>query len=527
MSKFCTTCGHRITNGGSYEREVYDEVTSNNSKNKDSTTTNNKNNTKDLLNKASSSSNDNPFLTSMSSATTVAGVSSTGNDKTIASIEASPMRSLKTGINMATFCGKCDAMIEDIPPSNPPLFGIIKLPGPQPGVDGVIDVPLSSEEENESKMISSLNKKGSSSSSGNNSNGGEDEDDEDNDEDRDQPLKSSEMSNDALESHRRKIKYYAPPEHMDMVYGYVERHRGQYITSFHFRREADDKFIMAATMEADLTGKIYIHTKQEIKGEGRISQVPSNDKDPNYIGILIPNFLGTEFVLHDYRVKYQENKLTPSVNRAQRPFVMELAYLKFDVNILGRVPNSLKATFPRWEENFSDYPQNKTIKDRYAEKTVKRELDETKTLGEKIKALQNKELRKEYTMIDSEEKEELLLFGLLIFLYAICLLNCKRVLLTMSINYNIDTAKPQWSEEMQAWTLNFNGRVNIASKKNIILTPSKENESMDEEFGSETTCVRFGKFTKHRFSLDHRYPVSPIQAFSVALSTFAKKKVVT
>ncbi len=97
----------------------------------------------------------------------------------------------------------------------------------------------------------------------------------------------------------------------------------------------------------------------------------------------------------------------------------------------------------------------------------------------------------------------------------------------VNMHYNIDTAKPQWSEEMQAWTLNFNGRVNIASKKNIILTPSKENESMDEEFGSETTCVRFGKFTKHRFSLDYRYPVSPMQVFSVALSTFAKKKVVT
>lgn len=91
----------------------------------------------------------------------------------------------------------------------------------------------------------------------------------------------------------------------------------------------------------------------------------------------------------------------------------------------------------------------------------------------------------------------------------------------------IDTAKPQWSEEMQAWTLNFNGRVNVASKKNIILTPSKENESMDEEFGCETTCVRFGKFAKHRFSLDYRYPVSSIQAFSIALAAFANKKAVT
>lgn len=33
-------------------------------------------------------------------------------------------------------------------------------------------------------------------------------------------------------------------------------------------------------------------------------------------------------------------------------------------------------------------------------------------------------------------------------------------------------------------------------------------------------CVQFGKVRSGRFNLDFRYPVSPVQAFSMALSMF-------
>lgn len=33
--------------------------------------------------------------------------------------------------------------------------------------------------------------------------------------------------------------------------------------------------------------------------------------------------------------------------------------------------------------------------------------------------------------------------------------------------------KPSWNEQLNAWTLNFNGRVKIASKKNFLIAPEK------------------------------------------------------
>ena len=81
-------------------------------------------------------------------------------------------------------------------------------------------------------------------------------------------------------------------------------------------------------------------------------------------------------------------------------------------------------------------------------------------------------------------------------------------------------------EDLQAWTLNFNGRVKIASKKNFLLSPT-ESDAMENEFGAGTTILRFGKRKKHRFTLDYRYPFSPVQALATVMTHFAKKLVVT
>jgi len=83
-----------------------------------------------------------------------------------------------------------------------------------------------------------------------------------------------------------------------------------------------------------------------------------------------------------------------------------------------------------------------------------------------------------------------------------------------------------WNEELNAWTLNFNGRVKRASKKNFLLTAEKGNRAMDD-FPDDTVFMRFGKMSKTRFSLDFRYPLSPVVALGIACTTFAKKMVVT
>ena len=86
--------------------------------------------------------------------------------------------------------------------------------------------------------------------------------------------------------------------------------------------------------------------------------------------------------------------------------------------------------------------------------------------------------------------------------------------------------QPKWNDQVGAYVLNFNGRVKRASKKNFLLVGEKGNANM-EEFPEDTVFLRFGKMSKTRFSLDFRYPLSPVVALGIACTTFAKKMVVT
>lgn len=63
------------------------------------------------------------------------------------------------------------------------------------------------------------------------------------------------------------------------------------------------------------------------------------------------------------------------------------------------------------------------------------------------------------------------------------------------------------SYERGQYRLNFNGRVTMASVKNMILLDLSEN-----------TIAQFGKVGGHRFHLDFKHPLNALQAFALALS---------
>ena len=80
------------------------------------------------------------------------------------------------------------------------------------------------------------------------------------------------------------------------------------------------------------------------------------------------------------------------------------------------------------------------------------------------------------------------------------------------------TRQPIWSDEVDAWTMDFHGRVKLASKKNFqLIDVNKPDE----------TLMLFGKVTKNHFSLDYKMPLTVVQALAVALSSFADKMMVT
>mgnify|MGYP003695148745 FL=1 len=60
-----------------------------------------------------------------------------------------------------------------------------------------------------------------------------------------------------------------------------------------------------------------------------------------------------------------------------------------------------------------------------------------------------------------------------------------------------------------------------------MLVIEQDNAELVSEFGSKIPLLRFGKISKDRYALDFRYPLSPVQALGIALTTFASKLMVT
>ena len=73
---------------------------------------------------------------------------------------------------------------------------------------------------------------------------------------------------------------------------------------------------------------------------------------------------------------------------------------------------------------------------------------------------------------------------------------------------------PKWNDQVGAYVLNFSGRVTQASVKNFQLV------SPDD---LETVVLQFGRVAKDVFTMDFQWPLSPLQAFSIACSAFDYK----
>lgn len=73
---------------------------------------------------------------------------------------------------------------------------------------------------------------------------------------------------------------------------------------------------------------------------------------------------------------------------------------------------------------------------------------------------------------------------------------------------------PVWNDETQSYVLNFHGRVTKASVKNFQLVHVSDPEYI---------CMQFGRTSDDIFTMDFRYPLCALQAFSIALSSFDNK----
>jgi len=76
--------------------------------------------------------------------------------------------------------------------------------------------------------------------------------------------------------------------------------------------------------------------------------------------------------------------------------------------------------------------------------------------------------------------------------------------------YILGNKSPKWNAQVRAYVLDFNNRVTKPSVKNFQLINAAD---------QNTVILQFGRVGKESFSLDFRYPLSPLQAFAIALSS--------
>jgi hypothetical protein len=80
---------------------------------------------------------------------------------------------------------------------------------------------------------------------------------------------------------------------------------------------------------------------------------------------------------------------------------------------------------------------------------------------------------------------------------------------------SLQNRPPWWNAELGAFVLNFGGRVSVASVKNFQLCDRNDNEDI---------MLQFGRIKgRHLFTMDFSYPLSPVQAFAVAISSLQSK----
>lgn len=73
---------------------------------------------------------------------------------------------------------------------------------------------------------------------------------------------------------------------------------------------------------------------------------------------------------------------------------------------------------------------------------------------------------------------------------------------------------PKWNPKRRAWTLDFHGRVKTSSVKNFQLVDPKENERV---------ILQHGKVGFDDFTMDMQWPMSPVTAFAICLSSLHGK----
>lgn len=205
-------------------------------------------------------------------------------------------------------------------------------------------------------------------------------------------------------------------------------------------------------------GKRFMLAARKRKKQTTSNYIVSLDMDDmgrdsdNFFGKVRANFVGTEFTIYDNGEKSARHA---GPNGAR----VELGAVTYQYNVLGtRGPRKMMASIPAVDGGGNSVFRPVNAEDSILDRVrARRALDELVVMGNK---------------------------------------------------------PPRWNDELNAYCLNFNGRVTEASVKNFQLVSDDNHNHV---------ILQFGKVGKNTFTMDYQWPISAFQAFSICISSFDNK----
>jgi tubby-related protein 1 len=78
----------------------------------------------------------------------------------------------------------------------------------------------------------------------------------------------------------------------------------------------------------------------------------------------------------------------------------------------------------------------------------------------------------------------------------------------------LQNKQPKWNDQIRAYTLEFHGRVTMASVKNFQLVDTSN---------PGRVLIQFGRVEENKFNLDYQHPICGVQAFALAVTSLENK----
>jgi hypothetical protein len=111
-----------------------------------------------------------------------------------------------------------------------------------------------------------------------------------------------EMNQALKEIHRNKLQYYQAVPSEEMTLCFLERYRGDHVTSFHMHRQSDSAFVMAASMPCAMKGDVVFHTLQDMTWEATMKDISTGTSFQSFLSFVFYFFLCFCSSLPSYQV---------------------------------------------------------------------------------------------------------------------------------------------------------------------------------------------------------------------------------